>query len=216
MFDKKPAYTTPLTTTTVLFRSLGALVAVAVVALLLGAAGFNPFSRGKDFVQHMLGSGRVTGVQAAADPAEEVDGHPAAWAVDDIKARGWTAGVVAPTPEGTDDGCVDPAPQYASNTLVLTLPGATDVREIGIEGGVTEADGRDNRVRPRTLRLDWAGGGCQSITLEDTEKLQRFAVREDGPVTGVRVTIVGGYAPSSPGAPGSDRVDLGEVTFWQR
>jgi hypothetical protein len=215
-FGKKPAYTTPLTTTTVVFRAVGALAAVVVVALLLGVAGFNPIGRGRDFVQHLLGSGRVEGVKATADPATLVDEHPPEWAADDVRARAWTTTFVAPSPEGPKDACVDPVQPAVANALVLALPGPTNVREIGVEGGLTDADGRDKRVRPRTLRLDWTGGGCQSIALKDDAGLQRFAVRQKGDVTGVRITVVGGYAPTTAGDVGSDRLDIGEITFWQR
>jgi hypothetical protein len=99
--------------------------------------------------------------------------------------------------------------------LVLTFPGPTNVREIGIEAGLAKDDKlRTTRYRPRMLRLDWAGGGCQSVKLKDDAGLQRFAVRQKRDLTGVRITVEGGYQPADVGI--DNRLDISEVTLWHR
>jgi hypothetical protein len=216
-FEQKAAYTTPLTTSTVVFRAVAVVASLAAVSLLLGVFGFNPVGRARDYVQHLLGSGRVEGVEAAADPAGPPTAPPPAWAVDDVRGRAWTTSWVG-GPADVADACAStPAPAVASR-LVLTFPGPTDVREIGVEAGLAEGDKqRGSRYRPRTLRLDWAGGECQSVRLDDAPGLQRFGVRQ-GDVTGVTVTVVSGYAPASASGTGAEGnlLDVGEVTLWRR
>jgi len=50
------------------------------------------------------------------------------------------------------------------------------------------------------------------VQLAKSPELQRFAVEQDT-VTGVTIVIVTGYPPDTQG---SDRLDIGEVTFWKR
>ena len=214
---EKAAYTKPLTGATIAFRAAVAVVVLIVGSLLLGLFGLNPIGRGRDYVQHMLGSGRVDGVKAVAEPPEPVDEHPADWAVDDYRARGWTTQWIGTAPAGPDDACAGQPQPVVSQTLTVTFPAAVDVREIGVEAGLASDDKqRDTRYRPRVLRLDWQGGGCQSVPLENDAGLQRFGVREDRPLTGVKITILGGYQPADPTSPGADRLDIGELTFWHR
>jgi hypothetical protein len=210
---EKPAYTKPLTSATIAFRSLIAVAVLVIGSLLLGLFGLNPIGRGRDYVQHLLGSGRVEGVTAVSEPAEAVDDHPADWAVDDVRGRAWTATWTAAEPAGPEDACAGEPASAVGQVLVVEFPGPTNVREIGVEAGLMKDDDlRTTRYRPRTLRLDWAGGGCQSVRLDDDAKLQRFAVRQKRDLTGVRVTVVGGYQP----ADGGNRLDIGELTFWRR
>jgi len=216
-FEQKAAYTTPLTTSTVVFRAIGVLASLAAVSLLLGAFGFNPVGRARDYVQHLLGSGRVEGVEATADPAGAPGTAPPAWAVDDVRGRAWTTSWVGGPADVADACAASPAPAVASR-LVLTFPAPTNVREIGVEAGLADGDDqRGARYRPRTLRLDWAGGECQSVRLDDGPGLQRFGVRQ-GEVTGVTVTVVSGYAPASSAGAGAEgnQLDVGEVTLWRR
>ena len=201
-----------------MFRAIGVLAALTAVSLLLGAFGFNPVGRARDYVQHMLGSGRVEGVEAAADPAGAPGSPPPAWAVDDVRGRAWTTSWVG-GPADLADACAATPPPAVASRLVLAFPGPTNVREIGVEAGLAEGDDqRAGRYRPRTLRLDWAGGECQTIRLDDGPGLQRFGVRQ-GEVTGVTVTVVSGYAPASAAAgagAAGNLLDVGEVTLWRR
>jgi ribosomal protein L40E len=214
---EKPAYTKSLTGTTIAFRTATAVAAVVIGSLLLGLFGFNPIGRARDYVQHLLGSGRIEGVTATADPAEPVvDEHPPEWAVDDIQGRGWTTQWVGVSPAGPDDACAGEVRPAVSQKLTLKLASPASVREIGVEGGLPEKDPqRVARYRPRTLQLQWEGGGCQTVRLKDEPGLQRFYVRQKGDVAGVTITVVGGYQPAS-GGPGGDRLDISEITLWQR
>jgi hypothetical protein len=210
---EKPAYTKSLTGATVAFRALIAVVVLVVGSLLLGLFGLNPIGRGRDYVQHLLGSGRVEGVTAVAEPADNAEQFPPVWAVDDIRGRAWTTNWLLAETAGPEDACVGEPERAVGQVLVVTFPGPTNVREIGVEAGLAKEDPlRTTRYRPRTLRLDWAGGGCQSIRLDDDAKLQRFGVRQERDLTGVRITVVGGYAP----ADGGEFLDISEVTFWRR
>ena len=213
---EKAAYTKSLTGATVAFRVAAAVAVLVVGSLLLGLFGFNPIGRARDYVQHMLGSGRVEGVTAAVEPADDAKQFPPEWAVDDYRGRAWTTNwTLAEAPAGPVDACAgDPAPAVG-NVLVLSFPGATNIREIGIEAGLAKDDKlRTTRYRPRMLRLDWAGGGCQSVKLKDDAGLQRFAVRQKRDLTGVRITVEGGYAPADVGT--DNRLDISEVTVWHR
>ena len=107
-------------------------------------------------------------------------------------------------------------PAGGRQKLTLKLAAPASVREIGVEAGLAEDDAqRGTRYRPRTLHLQWDGGGCQSVKLDDAPGLQRFGVRQKGDVAGVTITVVGGYAPASGGAAGN-RLDIGEITLWKR
>ena len=210
---EKAAYTKPLTGATVAFRAAVAVIVLVVGSLLLGLFGLNPIGRARDYVQHMLGSGRVEGVTAVAEPADNAQQFPPEWAVDDYRDRAWTTNWLLAEPAGPQDACDGKPEPAVGQVLVLSFPGGTNVREIGVEAGLAEDDDlRTTRYRPRTLRLEWEGGGCQSVRLEDDAKLQRFGVRQKGQLTGVRITVVGGYPP----ADGGQFLDIGEITFWHR
>jgi hypothetical protein len=213
------AYSGDLTRSTIAFRVLSVIIAVAVVAVVLGVAGLHPIREATDALGHVLGSGRVAGVTAQADPGDALPGHPASWAVDDVRGRGFATRWTAPSPGDPNSACANPAPASATaSSLVLTFPAPTNVREIGIEAGLP-ADDRDRtaRWRPRALELHWSDGACQHVTLADIDGLQRFTVEQSkvngGKVSSVRVVVVAGYPPANGG---SDRLDIGEITFWQR
>jgi hypothetical protein len=95
---EKAAYTKSLTGATVAFRVALAVVVLVVGSLLLGLFGLNPIGRARDYVQHMLGSGRVEGVTAAAEPADDAKEFPPEWAVDDYRGRAWTTAGPWPRP----------------------------------------------------------------------------------------------------------------------
>lgn len=209
------AYTGDLTRGTVAFRVLAVVLALALVTGVLALAGWHPIRRTTDLVGHVLGSGRVDGVRAVAVPADALPGHPAEWAVDDVRGRGfatrWTSGSSGDPAAAC--ASATPAPATASS-LELTLPRPTDVREIGVEAGLPADDPQlAARWRPQTIELHWSTGACQVVQLAKTPDLQRFPVEQQSPVTGVTVVVVAGYPPDTQG---SDRLDIGEVTFWQR
>jgi hypothetical protein len=209
------AYTGDLTRGTVAFRILSVVLALALVTGVLALAGWHPIRRATDLVGHVLGSGRVDGVKALSVPADALPGHPAEWAVDDVRGRGFTTRWTSGSSGDPAAACVSatPAPATASS-LELTLPRPTDVREIGFEAGLPPDDPQlAARWRPQTLELHWSTGACQVVQLAKSHELQRFAVEQQSPVTAVTVVIVAGYPPDTQG---SDRLDIGEVTFWQR
>jgi hypothetical protein len=207
------AYTGDLTRGTIAFRILSVVLALGLVAGVLTLVGLHPIRRATDLVGHVLGSGRVDGVTAQAAPADALPGYPAAWAVDDVRGRGfatrWTSASSDPKA-----ACTSPTPAPATaSSLVLTFRQPTDVREIGIEAGLPADDPQlGARWRPQTLELRWSTGACQVVQLAKEPGLQRFPV-EQGEVTDVTVVIVAGYPPDTQGA---DRLDIGEITFWQR
>jgi hypothetical protein len=204
-------YQGELSRTTLAYRVGAAVLALVVVVAVLTVTGQHPIRRTRDLVGHLLGSGRVTGVTASAAQGQ---GTPSG-AVDDVRALGWSP----PWPLADGGSAVaatacSAAAAAAGPALTLTLPGPTDVREIGIDAGLPAKDPQQpQRWRPKVLRLAWAGGGCQAVELKQAADLQRFGVRQQGPVTGVTVTILSAYSPG-PRAPGP--VDVGEITFWQR
>jgi hypothetical protein len=207
------AYTGDLTRGTIAFRILSIVLVLGLVAGVLTLVGLHPIRRATDLVGHVLGSGRVDGVTAQAAPADALPGYPATWAVDDVRGRGfatrWTSASSDPK-----SACTSPTPAPATaSSLVLTFRQPTDVREIGIEAGLPPDDPQlAARWRPQTLELRWSTGACQVVQLAKEPGLQRFPV-EQGEVTDVTVVIVAGYPPDTQGA---DRLDIGEITFWQR
>ena len=209
------AYSGSLTGGTVAFRTLSVVLLLALVVGLLTVARLQPVQRVVDLVGHVRGSGRVlnTDVEARAEPGDALPGIPARWAVDDVRGRGyatrWTAG-------GNGDAnkpCAD-APPTTADALVLTFREPTDVREIGVEAGLPAGDKQIGaRWRPQTLRLLWSNGDCQLVQLAKDPGLQRFGTDPArGAVTGVTIIVVAGYPPDT----SSDRLDIGEVTFWKR
>jgi len=208
------AYTGDLTRGTIAFRILSIVLALALVTVVLTLAGWHPIRRVTDLVGHVLGSGRVDGVTAQAVPADALPGHPAEWAVDDVRGRGFATRWTSGSSGDPKAACASatPAPATASS-LALTFRQPTNVREIGIEAGLPADDPQlAARWRPQTLELHWSNGACQAVQLAKGPELQRFTVDQDT-VTGVTVVIVAGYPPDTQG---SDRLDIGEVTFWQR
>lgn len=216
-------YTASLSRSTIAFRAIAGLAGAAVLAAVLGLAGLHPIQRVSDQIAHVRGSGRVdhASVSAAANPADGLAGGSAAWAVDDVRDRGWATRWIAPTAGNPDRACTSgsgpaansaAANTAAANTLALTFPAPINIREIGIEAGLAPADERNNRWQPRTLELRWSNGECQPVNLKNVPGLQRFGVNQ-GVVRGLTIVVVAGYAPASAG---SDRLDLGEVTFWHR
>ena len=90
-----------------------------------------------DLVGHVLGSGRVDGVTAQAVPADALPGHPAEWAVDDVRGRGFATRWISGSSGDPKVACASatPAPATASSPA-LTFRQPTNVREIGIEAGL--------------------------------------------------------------------------------
>jgi hypothetical protein len=218
-WQRREAYTSSLTPSTIFFRVFAAVAAVVVLAVILTLANLHPIQRVTDFVGHVRGSGRVDGVTAAAQPADAISGHTAPWAVDNQRDRGWTTRWTASGAGNPSAACSSAAAQAGTtsssataNTLVLTFREPVDIREIGIEAGSTGDDERSGRWQPKTLELRWSGGQCQRVDLADVADLQRFGVHQ-GTVRSVTLAVVAGYPPPNAG---SDRLDIGEVTFWQR
>ena len=208
------AYRGDLTRGTIAFRIASVIGVILLIGVVLTVAGFHPIRRVTDLVGHVLGSGRVSGVTAQAVPGDALPGHPAAWAVDDVRGRGfatrWTSGSSGDPNSACSGTAATPA---TASSLNLTFPRATNVREIGIEAGLPAGDPDiANRWRPQTLELHWPGGKCQAVQLAKDPGLQRFAV-DQGIVGQVAIVVVAGYPPDGPG---SDRLDIGEITFWQR
>ena len=101
----------------------------------------------------MLGSGRVEGVEAAADPAG-APGSPPRGLGGGRRPRPGLDDVLGRRPGGPADACATTPPPAVASRLVLAFPGPTNVREIGVEAGLAEGDDqRAGRYRPRTLRL---------------------------------------------------------------
>jgi len=69
------------------------------------------------------------------------------------------------------------------------------------------------RWRPRTLALYWPGNKCQIVQLDKDFRLQRFTVNDVGLVNQVTIVVLAAYPPENGS---SDRLDIGEVTFWER
>ena len=207
-------YSGDLTRGTIAFRILSILVVLLVLVLIMSLTGLHPIRRTTDLIGHVLGTGRVSGVTAQAVQADAFPGIPAAWAVDDVRGRGfatrWTLGgngdPVATCPKTTP-------PQATASLLQLNFPKMTNVREIGIEAGLPEGDPQiAARWRPRTLALYWPGNNCQVVQLDKDFKLQRFPV-DVGLVNQVTIAFLAAYPPENGS---SDRLDIGEVTFWER
>ncbi len=208
------AYTGDLTRGTIAFRVLVVVLVLALVAAVLTLAGWHPVRRVADLVGHVLGSGRVSGVTADAVPRDALPGHPAAWVVDDVRGRGFATRWTSGSSGDPTSACSPSAPPPATASwLVLRLPRPTDVREIGIEAGLPPDDpALAARWRPQALELHWPSGVCQPVQLAKDPGLQRFTV-DQGLVSQVRVVVVAGYPPENGG---SDRLDIGEITFWAR
>ena len=207
-------YSGDLTRGTIAFRVLSIFIVLAVLVLVMSLVGWHPIRRTTDQIGHILGTGRVSNVTAQAVPADAFPGLPAAWAVDDVRGRGfatrWTLG-------GNGDpksACAaPPPPQAAASSLILTFPKMTNVREIGIEAGLPDGDAQiAARWRPQTLALYWPGGKCQAVQLAKEPGLQRFTV-DAGLVNQVTIVLVAAYPPENGS---SDRLDIGEITFWER
>ncbi|HST86148.1 MAG TPA: zinc ribbon domain-containing protein [Kineosporiaceae bacterium] len=219
-FGDRGPYSGSLSRATVGFRILVGVVAVTVLTAILGLANLHPIQRVKDQIGHVRGTGRVAGLTATALPAGDQPDPTARFAVDGVRARGWTTQWTATTDGDPDRACqaqpdqlqpgVAPAGATATS-LAIDFKTAVDVREIGFEAGLVEPDERTDRWQPQTLELRWKNGECQSVDLKNSPDLQRFGVHA-GLVGGVVITIVAGYAPADPGS----RLDLGEVTVWQR
>jgi hypothetical protein len=206
------AYSGDLTRGTIWFRILAVVLVLALVTAVLTLAGWHPIRRVTDQVGHVLGSGRVEGVTAQAVPGDALPGYPAAWAVDDVRGRGFATRWTSGSSGDSKTACAGGASGTASS-LLLTLPQPMDVREIGIEAGLPAGDPQiAARWRPQTLELRWSNGRCQVVQLAKDPGLQRFTV-DEGTVSQVTVVIVAGYPPETAG---SDRLDIGEITFWQR
>ena len=214
-------YTANLSRSTIAFRILAGVVGVSVAAVLLGLAGFHPVRRVSDQVAHIRGTGRVdhTTIGAAANPADGQAGRTAAWAVDNVRDRGWATQWTAPTAGEPEAACASgpgsagaQTTSATANTLVLSLKTAANIREIGFDAGLAAPDERADRWQPKTLELRWSDGECQVVNLQNDPGLQRFGVHS-GLVRGVTIAVVAGYAPASAG---SNELDLGEVTFWHR
>jgi hypothetical protein len=215
---ERSPYTGSLSRATVGFRILVGVVAVAVLTAILALANLHPIQRVTDQIGHVRGTGKVTGLTATALPADNQPEPTAAFAVDNVRARGWTTQWTATTAGDSEAACrSQSAPGAApagstATSLAINFPEALDVREIGFEAGLVEPEERNDRWQPQTLELRWENGECQSVTLENTADLQRFGVHQ-GLVGGVVVTVVAGHPPADSG---TGRLDIGEVTVWER
>jgi hypothetical protein len=207
-------YSGDLTRGTIAFRVLSIFIVLVVLVLVMSLVNWHPIRRTTDLVGHILGTGRVAGVKAQAVPADAFPGLQAAWAVDDVRGRGFATRWTLAGNGDPNSACANPAPPPATaSALVLTFPKMTNVREIGIEAGLPADDPQvAARWRPRTLALYWPGGQCQVVQLAKDPGLQRFTVNA-GLVNQVTIVVAAAYPPE---AASSDRLDIGEVTFWER
>ena len=213
-FGDRGPYTGRLSRATVGFRALVAAVGVVLVTAVLGLANLHPIQRVTDQIGHVRGTGKVLDLAAAVEPAGARPDPTADWAVDRVRARGWSTQWVATTAGDDNTACRSGAGAAAatSTSLAVAFPSALDVREIGFEAGLVQPAERTDRWQPRTLELRWKNGDCQVVNLENTPDLQRFGVHQE-PTSGVLITIVAGYPPDDPG---SGRLDIGELTIWKR
>ena len=221
-FGDRGPYSDRLSRATVGFRVLVTAVVAVLVTALLGVAQVHPIQRVKDQIGHVRGTGRVTGLTATAQPAGGRPDPTAAFAVDQVRARGWSTRWTATSSGVPESACrsVSAAPSgpasapngTTATSLVIDFPGAVDVREIGFEAGLVKPEERNDRWQPKTLELRWPNGGCQAVNLDNTADLQRFGVHQ-GAVGSVVITVVAGYPPVDSD---STRLDIGEVTLWRR
>jgi hypothetical protein len=213
-------YSRSLSPSTIAFRAGAGVVSVALLGAILTLAGWHPIRRITDEIGHVRGSGKVdnSAVVAASIPPAGLSRQSASWAVDDVRDRGWATKWTSTTAGLSEKTCAAPAKDGSvvssatENALSLSFQNPLNVREIGIEPGLVAPAERTDRWQPRTLELHWKGGTCQVVNLKNSGGLQRFGV-DQGTVRGVSIVVVAGYKPANSDTP---RLDVGEVTFWQR
>jgi hypothetical protein len=221
-FGDRGPYSDRLSRSTVGFRVLVGVVAATVVTAVLGLAQVHPIQRVQDQVGHIRGTNKVTGLTATAQPVGSRPDPTAAFAVDQVRARGWSTRWTATTAGDPEAACrsVSAAPSgpasaptgTTATALAIDFKTAVDVREIGFEAGLVKPQERNDRWQPKTLELRWPNGECQAVNLDNTADLQRFGVHQ-GVVGGVVITVIAGYPPVDTD---NQRLDIGEVTVWQR
>jgi len=206
----RSAYRRSLSPAVRLARAAAALTTLALAAVLCGVTGLDPVGRGRDQLGHLRGSGRMAlDPQQAVPVADRYGATPQGgpeYLVDDVRDRGWIAPWSAPAAAPCGQG------RLSAPAATLAFPEPADVREVGIQSGVPVGEGQPAYLRPRTLELRWAGGGCQRVDLADGTGLQRFPVPR-GSRTGLTVTIADAYRPQGEAAP---FVAVGELVLWHR
>lgn len=194
------------------FRAIGGLLALTLVALLVWAIRGNPISWAKarwydlrDTVQPVAVSGAVldpaeSPARPEFEPTAAVDGDPAsAWATP------WTAGAQPAACSGE---------RATVEALVLRFEEVSDVRKLRVTAGLPAADpGRLVQNRPRLLEVRSSDGTCQTLPLADRATPQTLELPQPLSTDLLRIDVVDVYPPESAG---SDLVAISEVVVLRR
>jgi hypothetical protein len=202
------------------YRVMRVLALVAGVGLLAGSfglTGVNPLRSGRELWTKVFPRDKQLGeLTAAAEPDLEAGQFPPQYAVDGDPDTVWAADWLREPGTDPDPACEgDPTSGGADSALLVTLPEATKLSMISVQGGFKAGDpDRSTQWQPTRLELRFDDGSCEEVGLDDKAGFQEHRL-DDEPVTRqVRITIIDAAAPRDQAAP-TNKVAIGEVRLYR-
>jgi hypothetical protein len=202
------------------YRVMRVFALIAGVGLLAGSfglTGVNPIRGTRGLWTKVFPRDKqLSGLTAAADPDLEAGEFPPPYAVDGDPESAWAAEWLQSPDDGPAEACADEETTGgADSSLVVTLPEATKLSMIAVQGGLEAGDSdRTKQWQPTRLELRFDDGSCEEMALDDKAGLQEH--RLDGKPTArqVRITIVDAAQPRDQSAP-TTKVAIGEVRLFR-
>jgi hypothetical protein len=202
------------------YRVMRVLAVVAGIGFLAGSfglTGVNPIRGGHSLWNKVFPRDKLlSGLNAAAEPDLEAGEFPPPFAVDGDPDTAWAADWQQEPGDDPADACAgDPTTGGADSSLVVTLPQASKLSMISVQGGLKAGDAdRTKQWQPTRLELRFDDGHCEEMALDDKAGLQEHRL-DSKPVTRqVRITIVDAAAPRDQAAP-TNKVAIGEVRLFR-
>jgi hypothetical protein len=177
------------------FRATVAAVLIAAVALLVGPFRSNvsgAYRKAKGLVTKQYEPVKATSARASS----AARGHAASNVIDGVKDTAWSEGV----------------PGLGVNQSVTILFGRrVSIDRIGITPGASDNEKKFRaESRPRQIRVEFADGRQQVVTLTDTPTFQQFDIAATD-IDRVRLVVIATF----PGQSGQD-TSIAEVEFWSK
>ncbi len=201
------------------YRVLAVFAGVAFLAGSLGLAGYNPITGARGLWDRFFPRyEQVDQLQAVADPATAEDPElRGRSAVDGDPATEWAAVWLLPPGADPAEECQgDDSKGGGDQALVITLPEATKIKKVSIQGGLPEGDPeRALQWSPTKVELQYDNGECDQVSLDAEAGFQdhRLSAPE---TTTLRVTC---WTPPRPRTPLDveieNKVGLGEVRIYR-
>ena len=201
------------------YRVLAVFAGVAFLAGSLGLTGYNPITGARGLWDRFFPRyEQVDQLQAVADPVTAEDPElRGRSAVDGDPATEWAAVWLLPPGADPAEECQgDDSKGGGDQALVITLPEATKIKKVSIQGGLPEGDPeRALQWSPTKVELQYDNGECDQVSLDAEAGFQDHRISAPETTT-LRVTVLDAAPPKNPlDVEIENKVGLGEVRIYR-